>query len=270
MAIPLAAGLELVSEHRLAKPSTAKTTTPAPSNIELDAIVLPDHGLLGARDFDGAITPNASHTPYDARTPSLTQHQESRTPNELEQSRPPTPKRDTATVMIPSFSYPSMNKWRVLSVCLEYFGNGLNDSAPGALIPYIESWYDIGYAVVSIIWIANALGFILCAFSTDFISGRLGRSRSLMLSEAILITAYVVIACPVPYPVVVVAYLVLGFGEALNLALNNVFTSNLANPTVILGGAHGSYGVGGILGPIVATGLVSTGIHWSRFYIVAL
>ena len=38
----------------------------------------------------------------------------------------------------------------------EYLANGLNDSAPGALIPYVEKWYGIGYAVVSTIWISNA------------------------------------------------------------------------------------------------------------------
>lgn len=41
--------------------------------------------------------------------------------------------------------------------------NGMNDSAPGALIPYIERDYHIGYAVVSLIFIANAPGFITAA-----------------------------------------------------------------------------------------------------------
>lgn len=128
-----------------------------------------------------------------------------------------------------------MNKFRHLSACLEYFGNGLNDSAPGALIPYIESAYNIGYAIVSLIWIANAAGFILAAFSAEFIDARFGRAKSLMLSEMFVIVAYVVIASPVPFGAVVAAYLMLGFGEALEVALNNVFCSNLANSTVIVG-----------------------------------
>jgi hypothetical protein len=39
-----------------------------------------------------------------------------------------------------SFSNPPMNRFRMLSVCLMNFGNGLSDSAPGALIPYIEKY----------------------------------------------------------------------------------------------------------------------------------
>ena len=43
-----------------------------------------------------------------------------------------------------------------------------------------------------------------------------------MLAELSIITGYTVIACPVPFPVVVVAYAAVGFGEALQIAYNNV------------------------------------------------
>ena len=71
---------------------------------------------------------------------------------------------------------------------------------------------------------------------------------------------------------------------AVNIALNNVFCSILHPSTVILGSAHGSYGIGGktllitlwiditffpllilmpnigIIGPITATAMVSHGV----------
>lgn len=53
----------------------------------------------------------------------------------------------------------------------------------------------------------------------------------------------------------------------MNLALNNVYCANTHPPSVILGLAHGSYGIGGIVAPIVGTAIVSQGILWSRFYI---
>lgn len=34
---------------------------------------------------------------------------------------------------------PWMNRFRMASACLNNFCNGLNDSAPGALIPYMEA-----------------------------------------------------------------------------------------------------------------------------------
>jgi fucose permease len=39
---------------------------------------------------------------------------------------------------------------------------------------------------------------------------------------------------------------------------------------VILGAAHGSYGIGGIIAPILGTAMVSHGILWSRFYFITL
>ena len=86
----------------------------------------------------------------------------SREPEDLERSEPSTPHQDGAAGIMPSFRSPAMNKWRVFSACGQYFVNGMNDSAPGPLIPYIEQWYGIGYAVVSTIWLANAVGFHPC------------------------------------------------------------------------------------------------------------
>ncbi|GAB1193242.1 hypothetical protein APSETT444_002445 [Aspergillus pseudonomiae] len=62
--------------------------------------------------------------------------------------------------------------WQLVSACLMNFGNGMNDSAPGALIPYLEKDYHIGYAIVSLIFIANAVGFILAAPLTHTIKAK--------------------------------------------------------------------------------------------------
>lgn len=44
----------------------------------------------------------------------------------------------------------------------------------------------------------------------------------------------------------------------------------MANSTVILGAAHGSYGIGGLVAPLIATTMVSNGILWSRFFLITL
>ena len=148
-------GLGFISDGDVARPPNAKTRQKPPSNAELAAIKLPTYGLTSLKEYDGATTPDNSHTPYGIETPRLDETTGQKTPDELERSQPPTPKSPEASNIVPTFSFPKMNRWRVLSACLEYFGNGMNDSAPGALIPYIEEWYNIGYAVVSTIWISN-------------------------------------------------------------------------------------------------------------------
>ncbi len=49
-----------------------------------------------------------------------------RTPNELEQSRPPSPDHDDADAVdvVQSWNNPSINRYRLLSACLMNFGNG--------------------------------------------------------------------------------------------------------------------------------------------------
>ncbi|GKZ20064.1 hypothetical protein AbraIFM66951_008215 [Aspergillus brasiliensis] len=189
-------------------------------------------------------------------------------PGELE-SRPTTP-REEAVDSIPAIQSPPMTKWRLLSACLMNFANGLNDSAPGALIPYMEKDYSIGYAIVSLIFVTNAVGFILAAPLTHVLELRLGRSKTYSLSMSLMTAGYVIIVCKPPFPAIVASFFLLGFGIAINLALNNVFCANLANGTAALGALHGAYGMGGIIGPLVATALASHGVRWSYFYSINL
>ncbi|CAK3925957.1 related to MFS efflux transporter [Lecanosticta acicola] len=272
--LALASGLSIKSSSEAPRTSSAKPATREPSIEELDAMELPDYSNVVQQKplKETTLVAKAPQCPPEVHTQgdSTGAIETSKPPDDLERSEPPTPIQDRTTSVLPSFSYPAMNKWRILAACITYFGNGMSDSAPGALLPHIESYYSIGYAIVSLIWITNAAGFILSAFFNDPISSRLGRAKSLMLSEACMIVAYVAIVCSPPFGVVVAAYLVMGFGNALNLALNNVFCANLADSTVILGLAHGSYGVGGIVAPIAATAMVSNGILWSRFYFIPI
>ena len=108
-----------------------------PSVLELDELTL----------GPGYIGPSQPPTPTGAQTPL--------TPNDLEMSRPPSPGIENAVEALQTLSNPPMNIWRFVSACMMCFANGLNDSAPGALIPYMEEDYSINYAIVSLIFITN-------------------------------------------------------------------------------------------------------------------
>ncbi|KAI2636937.1 MFS general substrate transporter [Hypomontagnella submonticulosa] len=171
---------------------------------------------------------------------------------------------------LPTLNDPPMNKYRLASCCFQNFLGGLTDAAPGALIPYMETHYNIGYAVVSLIFIGNALGFIMAAPFVDQIRQRLGRAKAIALSQICMSLGYIPLIAAAPFPVVAVAYFFVGFGFAIQLAIGNVFCANLRNSTTTLGAMHGSYGVGGTIGPLIATSIVSTGALWSRYYILTL
>ncbi|KAH8705097.1 putative MFS efflux transporter [Talaromyces proteolyticus] len=223
---------------------------------------------------------NTSHLTSNDQALSRVSRSSIQAPSDLE-SLPPTPgtpnsernhheSESTAAEMVQSISNPPRNKWRFASACLMFLSNGMSDSAPGALIPYMETNYHIGYAIVSLIFVANAAGFILAAPLTHLMEGRYGRSRTAIFCQALLVAGFLITACKSPFPAVVTSFFLIGLGVAINLALNNVFLANLVNGTEILGIGHGSYGVGGTIAPLIGTAMASHGIHWSYFYFITL
>lgn len=49
-----------------------------------------------------------------------------------------------------------------------------------------------------------------------------------------------------------------------------MYCANIQPSSAVLGAAHGSYGVGGTIAPIIGTAIVSKGVIWSRFYFLLL
>ncbi|KAF1841261.1 MFS general substrate transporter [Cucurbitaria berberidis CBS 394.84] len=250
------------------EPTYQKNNTKAPQSTR-DIGVLPDIEFeeLGPAKTQNDPKVSNPRSPERDRQPGA---QTPKTPNELEMSRPPTPSRDEAIGLMRTWNSPPMTKWRILCCCLIYFANGINDSVVGALIPYMESYYHISYSLMSLVFVGNAVGFIVAAFFTNTILGKIGRAKTLILAELIQLSAYIILVCTPPYPLVIISFFLLGYGAAMNLALNNVYCANTHPSSVILGLAHGSYGVGGIVAPIIGTAIVSQGVLWSRFYFISV
>ena len=246
---------------------TTSHITDPPAVLRKEPHGLPD--LPTAYELDELNRSTRSNGLSNPTTPSGTQTP--RTPAELEQSRPPTPEYGDADAIniVQSWNNPPINRYRIFSACLMNFLGGLNDAAPGALIPYMEIDYHIGYAIVSLIFVTNAVGFISAAPIAHALQARIGRAKTLVLAQAMLIIAYIMLLCRPPFPVVVAAFFLIGLGLASCLAPNNVFCANLTNSTTALGCLHGSYGIGGTIGPLMATALVTHGRTWSTFYFIS-
>jgi len=92
-----------------------------------------------------------------------------------------------------------------------------------------------------------------------------------MVAQALMCCGFVPILCTPPFAVIIVSYFFLGLGMAINLAMGNTFAANLQNGTKMLGAFHGSYGLGGTIGPLIATAMVTKGGYiFSRYYLLTL
>ncbi|KAH8708091.1 Bypass of stop codon protein 6 [Beauveria bassiana] len=177
-----------------------------------------------------------------------------------------------AVTVVPTIWEPYRNRFRLMLTCATALAEGMSDSAAGALIPYMEAYYHIGYAQVSLIFVGQAIGFIVAAVFLDSLRQRLGHARTLGLAQALMTLAYVPMVAGAPFPVVVLAFFLVGFGFAVNIAIANTFCGRLARGTFVLGCMHGCYGLGGVLGPLVATSIVAAAgaPFWTRYYILTM
>jgi fucose permease len=72
-----------------------------------------------------------------------------------------------------------------------------------------------------------------------------------------------------PYPVLVIAFMIAGYGNGLADAAYNAYIGNMANANELLGFLHGLYGFGAVISPLVATSMITkVGIPWYGFYYV--
>lgn len=79
----------------------------------------------------------------------------------------------------------------------------------------MEKYYDIGYAVVSLIFLSNAAGFIFAAFVSQPLYSRIGRSQTILVGISLLGIASMTLSFAPPWGVVVFSYFLTGAGMAL-------------------------------------------------------
>ncbi|ONH67571.1 Bypass of stop codon protein 6 [Cyberlindnera fabianii] len=165
---------------------------------------------------------------------------------------------------------PKRNFMRVSLSCIWFLMLGMNDGVLGALLPHIESHYNISYAIVSLIWLGNATGFILIAFTAHIIDEKLGMSKMVTMSCALMVVEFALVGSGTRFPVVVVGFFFGGLGAAIGLSQLNLFLTRLESGEKYLGLCHGVYGLGACLAPIIGTAMVNAGVEWNFFYFVLL
>ena len=115
----------------------------------------------------------------------------------------------------------------MLSHCTYHLGvsdcRGLNDGAPGALLPSLEKYYNLNYAVVSLIFLANACGFLASSFLSNKLHVALGRCKSLVIGTMFQTLCYVILSTHPPYGAVVTGFCIAGAGMGFILAHANSY-----------------------------------------------
>lgn len=164
------------------------------------------------------------------------------------------------------------NLYRTFAAFWSFIVMGSNDAAYGALIPYLQEYYSLNFIVISLVFLSPLAGYTASALLNNTIHLKWGQRGVAVIAPGCHIVAYIVIAVHPPYPVLVIIFMIAGFGNGLADAAWNAWMGNMQNPNEILGFLHAFYGLGAVLAPLIATTMITKGskLPWYYFYYVMI
>ncbi|KAK8216147.1 major facilitator superfamily domain-containing protein [Phyllosticta capitalensis] len=218
--------------------------------------------------------PSRSGSHYSLRSSQegqLSRREESRRSSQnndpVEAQLPP----NTAHEKLQQWNSPRVNIARSFACFFSMFIMGANDAAYGALLVYMEEYYHLTYIVISLVFLSPLVGYTASALLNNVVHLKFGQRGVAFLGPLAHVIAYIIIAVHPPYPVLVVTFMLAGFGNGIQDAGWNAWMGNMANSNEVLGVLHGFYSLGATLSPLLATSMVvSAKLPWYQFYYVMI
>lgn len=144
---------------------------------------------------------------------------------------------------------------------------GANDGAFGVLIPSLRVYYHIDAATLAWSFFSSVLGYLTSSFNSGLLTERLGQRRFLLLALAFVLIGAGLISLGLPFICYLGAIFLLGFGVGSLDAGLNTYIASLPRNTTLLNFLHAFYGLGALLGPLVASTLLAWQLGWQATYI---
>ena len=145
---------------------------------------------------------------------------------------------------------------------------GIAEGGLGVLIPSIQATYNLTAATITVLFISQATGYIVAAFSSSLLSSRIGLARMLLLGALSLTSALLIYALSPYWLLMVAAGTLVGLGVGLIDAGINSYIAHQQSNADLMGILHAFYGIGAFLGPTVATTLLAMDLNWRQIYLV--
>ncbi|KAL6364696.1 hypothetical protein LRP88_00667 [Fusarium phalaenopsidis] len=176
-----------------------------------------------------------------------------------------------AQAEIERWNHPRSNIARLAFAFVSFIIAGMNDAAVGALIPYLEEYYDLTYTVVSLIFLTPFAGYSVAAFTNARIHVKFGQRGVAIMAPICHIITFIALAVHPPYPVLVVCNMVSGFGNGLTDACFCAWIGKMDKANSVQGFLHSCYSLGALFAPLIATSMVDTAkLPWYTYYYVMI
>jgi fucose permease len=128
-----------------------------------------------------------------------------------------------------------------------------------------ERHYSINDAQAALVFPAGVFGYLIATATTERIQSRKGRRGIAVVSSASRVLFALLLSSAPTFPLFLFGFVGFGYGTRLTDTAWNSWASSTSQPNVIQGILHGSFSVGCVAGPALAT-IVLRKSAWPMLY----
>ncbi len=145
---------------------------------------------------------------------------------------------------------------------------GVASGAWGVLLPGLSAYYNVDKSVVGLLFFASAVGYFLSALGTGFLTAKLGQRWYLVTGTATFMLCCALLALKPTFALVLFIRLFQGMATGILEAGLNLFVAALPNNTALLNYLHAFYGVGALVGPLIASMVLALSWGWNTAILI--
>ncbi|GAA0384276.1 MFS transporter [Microbispora corallina] len=144
---------------------------------------------------------------------------------------------------------------------------GLSAGVGGVLLPAQIRDYGLDKATIGTTFFSFSAGFMLAGSTAGALIHRFGVRAALAAGGGAYVLAGLCTALRPPFLALVVIQLVAGYGTGILESVLNAYLAGLPRATTLLNRLHAFFGVGALLGPLLATWMLDR-LPWTAVWLV--
>jgi fucose permease len=130
---------------------------------------------------------------------------------------------------------------------------GIYVGASGVLLPEQIADYGVDKATIGITFFTSSVGFVIAGAAAGGLIHRFGSRLTLLIGGSAFALGSLYLASRPPFLAFVLVQVLCGFGTGALESVLNAHLAGLPNSTTLLNRLHAFFGVGALLGPLLAT-----------------
>jgi fucose permease len=156
---------------------------------------------------------------------------------------------------------------RLAIALLAFVSLGLPDGVLGVAWPSVRRSFDLPPGQLGPLLASAMVGYLLSTFSGGALVARLGVGRLLLWSSVFMVVNSLAYALAPAWSVMVAVAVLAGLGAGAIDAGINAYAAARFSPRLV-SWLHASYGVGAMLGPLIMTSVLMSGLTWRGGYAI--